>query len=104
MTVAKRFTPKDIPAGTVVKGVWQMLTFTFDKGTGRFYKNGALITTKAVMPAPIRWRGFHMTHWFNGGLDDVRLYDRALSDAEVAKLYKSAGGKAPIKPVRELPK
>ena len=56
------------------------------------------------MPAPSRWRGFHMTHWFNGGLDDVRLYDRALSDAEVAKLYKSAGGKAPTKRVRELPK
>ena len=53
---------------------------------------------------PIRWHWFHMTHWFNGGLDDVRLYDRALSDAEVAKLYKSAGGKAPTKRVRELPK
>ena len=37
-----------------------------------------------------------MTHWFNGGRSDLdaRLYDRALSDAEVAKLYKSAGGKA----------
>ena len=34
-----------------------------------------------------------MTHWFNGGLDDVRLYDHALSDAEVGKLYQSAGGK-----------
>ncbi len=95
VTTAKRFTPKDIPAGTVVKGVWQMLTFTFDKGTGRFYKNGALIATKAGMPAPIRWRGFNMTHWFNGGLDDVRLYDRALGDAEVATLYKSAGEKTP---------
>ena len=104
ITTAKRFTPKDLPAGTVVKGVWQMLTFTFDKGTGRFYKNGALIATKAGMPAPIRWRGFHMTHWFNGGLDDVRLYDRALSDAEVATLYKSAGGKTPTKRVRILPK
>ena len=103
-TVAKRFTPKDLPAGTVVKGVWQMLTFTFDTGTGRFYKNGALIATKAGMPAPIRWRGFHMTHWFNGGLDDVRLYDRALGDAEVATLYKSAGGKTPTKRVRVLPK
>lgn len=103
VTTAKRFTPKDISAGTVVQGVWQMLTFTFYKGTGRFYKNGALIATKAGMPVPIRWRGFHMTHWFNGGLDDVRLYDRALSDAEVDKLYKSAGGKAPTKLVRELP-
>ena len=99
MTVAKRFTPKDIPAGTVVKGVWQMLTFTFNKGTGKFYKNGALIATKSGMPAPIRWRGFHMTHWFNGGLDDVRLYDRTLADAEIAKLYKSVVDKTSTKSV-----
>ena len=38
-----------------------------------------------------------MTHWFNGGLDDVRLYDRTLGDAEVATLYKSAGSKTPTK-------
>tara|TARA_B100001113_G_scaffold282469_1_gene237446 strand:- start:231 stop:623 length:393 start_codon:yes stop_codon:yes gene_type:complete len=104
ITVAKRFTPKDIPAGTVVKGVWQMLTFTFDKGTGKFYKDGALIATKAGMPTPIRWRGFHMTHWFNGGLDDVRLYDRTLADAEIAKLYKSVVDKTPTKPVSLPPK
>ncbi len=72
-----------------------MLTFTFDKGTGRFYKNGVLIATKAGMPTPIRWRGFHMTHWFNGGLDDVRLYNRTLGDAEVATLYKSADEQTP---------
>lgn len=101
VTVKKRFTPRDIPAGTVVAGVWQMLTFTYDKGTARFYKDGALIATKAGMPAPIRWRGFHMTHWFNGGLDDVRLYDRALDGAEVATLYKSADGTTPTKHVEQ---
>ena len=95
ITVKERFTPRDIPAGTVVAGVWQMLTFTFDKGTAKFYKDGSLIATKTGMPAPIRWRGFHMTHWFNGGLDDVRLYDRALDEAEVTTLYKSAGGTTP---------
>ncbi len=98
VTTTKRFTPKDIPAGTVVKDVWQMLTFTFDKSIARFYKNGALIATKAGMPAPMPWRGFSMTHWFNGGLDDVRLYDRVLSDAEVTKLYNSAGEKNPSNP------
>ena len=95
ITTGKRFSPRDIPAGTVVKGVWQMLTFTFHKGTGRFYRNGGLIAIKAGMPAPVRWRGFHMTHWFNGGLDEVRLYNYALGDTEVTKLYK-AGSKAPV--------
>ena len=75
-----------------------MLTFVFDKGTGRFFKNGALVAAKAGMPVPRHWRGFHMTHWFNGGLDDVRLYDRVLSDAEVTKLYNSAGEKNPSNP------
>ena len=96
VTTSKRLTPRDIPAGTVVKGVWQMLTFVFDKGTGRFFKNGALVAAKAGMPVPRRWRGFHMTHWFNGGLDDVRLYDCALSDADVAKLYNSADEKSRV--------
>jgi hypothetical protein len=50
------------------------------------------------------WRGFHMTHWFNGGLDDVRLYDRTLADAEIAKLYKSVVDKTPTKPVSLPPK
>ena len=72
-----------------------MLTFTFDKGGGKFFRNGALIAAKSDMPTPMRWRGFHMTHWFNGGLDDVRLYNRTLGEAEVATLYKSAGEKIP---------
>ncbi len=72
-----------------------MLTFTFDKCTRRLDENGALIAAKLGMPTPIRSLGFHMTHWFNDGLDDIRLHDRALGDAEVATLYKSADSKAP---------
>ena len=45
-----------------------------------------------------------VNHWFNGGLDDVRLYDRTLADTEVAKLYKSAVDKIPTKPVHLPPK
>ena len=57
VTTAKRFTPKDIPSGTVVKGVWQMLTFTFDKDTAGSTRR-ALIATKAGMPVPVRYAGF----------------------------------------------
>ena len=45
-----------------------------------------------------------VNHWFNGGLDDVRLYDRTLADAEVAKLYKSVVDKISTKPVGLPPK
>ena len=76
VTTAKRFTPEDIPAGTVVQGVWQMLTFTFNKGTGRFYENGALIATKCLDA------GYSLAFSYDAlvqlGLDDVRLNDRAL--------------------------
>ena len=34
---------------------------------------------------------------FEGLMDDVRLYDCALDDAEVTTLYKSAGGTTPTK-------
>jgi len=31
--------------------------------------------------------------WFNGTIDEVRIYDRALSQEEITRLYKMGGSK-----------
>ncbi|MHC4759646.1 MAG: LamG domain-containing protein, partial [Planctomycetota bacterium] len=62
--------------------------------TDTVVSSGAINTNRAsnvrigvLDPAP---GGNH--RWFNGRIDDVRIYDRALSTAEITKLYRSGGG------------
>lgn len=73
-------------------------------GEARIYVNGALDTTSEVDGAA-KPRAYGKTTWkigigspgaeqwrwpAKGCIDDVRLYNKALSDAEVEKLYKAA--------------
>jgi hypothetical protein len=79
-------------AGLTV-GQWQHVVFTFDGTTGRTYLDGTLVSEGAwsfgyPAEAPIQF-GCTSTgggNPFNGALDEVRLYDRALSAAEVLQL------------------
>jgi len=67
-------------------------------GTIRWYKNGALhsgptsITTPvAPTPAFFRYIGSYNTliHFFNGNISIVQIYDKLLSDVEVAQNYNA---------------
>ena len=67
---------------------WVHFAHVFDGSTTRYYANGQLIvnwnhgglnTTDGYSLAFGRWG----TTYFNGMVDDIRLYNRALSDAEV---------------------
>lgn len=82
---------------------WHHLAFAYDETTSamKFYKDGALFSTQSwAGHGPIRMApanqvsGFYLggktTDWgkpFNGGLDQFRLYNKALSDAEVNGLF-----------------
>ena len=68
---------------------WTHLAATFDGANLRFYVNGALVATRAVagsMSASTgSWIGGNGT-WgecFGGLVDDLRVYNRALSQAEI---------------------
>ncbi|MHC4503117.1 MAG: LamG domain-containing protein, partial [Planctomycetota bacterium] len=95
-----------IPSGYSV-GMWAHVACTYQNGEAKLYLNGTEkgsrsgiketvkdAVTGLYMGRPsVTWRGER----FTGLLDDVRVYDRALSAAEVAALYRagaSASGAA----------
>lgn len=71
-------------------GQWSHLAVTFDGSMARFYLNGNLLNTPA-MTTTITARGVDMRvgadisgfQFFKGTLDDVRIYNRTLDQAEV---------------------
>ncbi len=87
-----------IPPGDV--GAWVHLCGVFDGSAFFVYRNGiqADITTDATVPPAnimaIWGIGAHpptsddATRFFSGEIDDVRVYGRALSATEVAKLFR----------------
>ena len=85
-----------IPTTTDLGTGWTHLALTLDaSGTPRVYKNGALIgtyagTMAAAPPAgePIVLGG-QGGRWMTGSLDDVRMYNRALSQSEIGLIAGS---------------
>jgi len=76
-------------------GKWQHLACTLDQAsrTGRVYLDGALreagSTTSYVADenTPLKIGSYETPETkFHGTLDDVRIYDRALSETEIAAL------------------
>ncbi len=89
--VNTRFTPTNLPAGTIQLNQWQHLVFTFDNGMANFYKNGKLLASKTTMTNPVAWSGFTIgwpdeVNAIVGKVDEIRLYSRALTATEVSFL------------------
>jgi len=81
--------------------VWQHVTLTYDGTNGKvdFYLDGQLLRTLFINPNPIgtNTTSFKIgkstsTQYFKGTLDEVRIYNRALSPREVRALYEWAPG------------
>lgn len=75
---------------------WSHLAGTFDGQYLRLYINGALVGMQAltgsipVSASPLKIGGNKaFGHYFSGYIDDVRVYNRALSDAEIVTDYKT---------------
>ncbi|MCK4348653.1 MAG: LamG domain-containing protein, partial [Thermoplasmatales archaeon] len=75
-------------------GVWQHVAITFDRNNLRFYKNGTSYTptewphsisssNNAVRIGTDNWNEF-----FNGIIDEVKIYNRALSAEEIMAHYE----------------
>jgi hypothetical protein len=89
------------PINPISTGVWQHVLVTYDDATtANMYVNGALIAsktdftiTKADGTSPLYiGRNRNNSDWFDGGIDDVRIYDRVLSSTEVSTLYNFSDG------------
>ena len=78
----------------VPANVWTHIAVTFEGTTVKFYKNGVLSDTKIQTNIPnaglnsIYIGGyFSWGTYLNGALDDVKIYNRALTAQEVASEY-----------------
>ncbi len=76
---------------------WYHFVVTYDNSNVRFYSDGILINTKTQTGSsvnnsnPLRFGANSLLNgdWFNGKLDDIRIYNRALTDSEVQQLYQA---------------
>ena len=87
---------------TIVLNTWQLITITFDVNgdkTIRIYKDGAetsyasqtamtgTIDDDSAGQFIIGYEGFVGSRFFDGYIDDVRIYNRILSASEIMGLY-----------------
>ena len=87
--------------------VWSHLATTWDGSVIRLYVNGAEVAstplegTAIESSGPLRIGGNAIwSEWFDGAIDEVRIYDRALSTAQIVTdrdtpIAKAGGGKPP---------
>ena len=79
---------------------WNYYAYTFDGKTHRFYFNGTEVSHSTITPqgATVNimeiGRGLGNAEYFKGILDEVRIYNRALSDAEIHAVMDTAVGGA----------
>ncbi len=84
------------PTPANFNGTWHFLTYTYDGSTIKVYLDGVLQMTEALL-GPIDvcpggklkfgawWAGD--ARYFNGKMDDIAIYNRALSPSEIQQLY-----------------
>lgn len=90
------FCCSDMDSGTPLStGVWTHVAMVHDGSRNIIYFNGAKVNEKNVAgaldvtgyPLGIGYDPIDKANYFNGALDEVALFDQALSDAEIATLY-----------------
>ena len=83
--------------GAVVPGVWTHVAWTYDQSAMKLYLNGQPVATNVIGPKTIaasssnlRISGDDGNHgYFDGLIDEVSIYNRALSDGEIAAIYNA---------------
>ncbi|HWM62688.1 MAG TPA: LamG domain-containing protein, partial [Solirubrobacterales bacterium] len=83
---------------------WNHLAFTYDGAVLRLYVNGELVDTEWGPPAqasvgPLMFGGNDDEEFFKGRIDEVRIYSRALNEAEVSADSAAAIETPPNAPV-----
>jgi hypothetical protein len=77
---------------------WIHLAWTGQGTVGKVYVNGVLDGTRTIplmtqnndlvtIGKQVVWAGFDSYCWFNGSLDEIRLYNRAFTPCEITNLY-----------------
>jgi trimeric autotransporter adhesin len=81
---------------TLPANEWTLLTSTYDGSDVRTYVNGTLITTKTLSLNTVSSSGFRIGWGYDGNavtfpgfIDDVSVYNRALSAEQIMELYNN---------------
>lgn len=91
------------PIASLLTGHWHMLVATFDTNAQKraIYWDGRLVAHDNVAAMPDKKEAFSIGNstyfterFFNGSIDEVALWDRAVSPAEVASIYQAAKSSA----------
>ncbi|MEO6569402.1 MAG: Ig-like domain-containing protein, partial [Opitutaceae bacterium] len=89
-----------IDGGVFPIGTWIHIAMTYDRtaGIARMYKNGVLIKEQMVgVFTPQTAQPLYFGQNFQGALDEITLYSRALTLAEVQAIYQAgSSGKSPV--------
>ncbi|MBL8028703.1 MAG: immunoglobulin domain-containing protein, partial [Fibrobacteres bacterium] len=83
-------------------GQWYMFAGTYDGKVARAFLNGVLVDSQTisatgarldqnVSPLCIGYLNDNPDGWFNGAMDDIRIYNAALSAAQIDSLYRLNG-------------
>ena len=93
---------KDVDSnpGVIPADTWTFATVSYTNGTMKFYVNDKLVKTASVAGVPVTLatpvnlvigqnlpKSMGGSNYFRGALDDIRFYNRALTDAEVLSIY-----------------
>jgi hypothetical protein len=86
-------------AGTILAATWTHLAWVASAAGTRFYTNGVLTDTTATAidlgggtHAAIARAGAFDGIYFDGRLDDIRIFDQALDDTDIADLHAAGRG------------
>ena len=76
--------------GAAPVDAWSHIVVSFYNKTAKTYLNGELIQTEPVTDSSLTLTriGGRTEEFFNGKIDDVRIYDRALLEDEIQQLYQ----------------
>ncbi|UCF14462.1 MAG: LamG domain-containing protein, partial [Phycisphaerales bacterium] len=85
------------PASVVAPGEWLHASATWDGSAARIYVNGEMVLEQAqtgtLVPPGLPLRIGHRngsSHYFNGSIDEVRVYNHALTDVEIQAAMEDA--------------
>jgi len=77
-------------------GTWYFLTGTYDGSTAKLYVDGELIDQETASGTitdygtPVHFgKPVHRDYYLRGTIDELRIYNRALSEAEIQELYNN---------------
>lgn len=94
--------------GVLVAGIWYHVAVTWDGTTLKLYKDGSFVKGDAIPAITMAntSRSRTIGHSVNGGaffqglIDDFRVYDTALSLAEIGSVYNSGDGTESVSDLR----